>query len=53
MCELFRSEDDGYQPIILKDEKEVGELYHDDYLLENVVQTSVTICAEKDTDAIF
>ena len=28
------SEDDGCQPIILKDGKEVGELYHNDNLLE-------------------
>ncbi len=48
-----KSEDDGCQPIILKDGKEVGELYHNDNLLENVVQTSVAICAEKDADGIF
>jgi hypothetical protein len=48
-----KSEDDGCQPIILKDGKEVDELYHNDKLLENIVQTSVAICAEKDTDDIF
>ncbi len=48
-----KSEDDGCQPIILKDGKEVGERYHSDNLLENVVQTSVAICAEKDADGIF
>jgi len=48
-----KSEHNGCQPIILKDGKEVGERYHDDNLLENVVQTSVAICAEKDADGIF
>jgi hypothetical protein len=48
-----KSKDDGCQPIILKDGKEAGEIYHNDNLLENVVQTSVAICAEKDADGIF
>ncbi len=41
------------QPIILKDGKEVDELYHNDNFLENIVQTSVAICGEKDADDIF
>jgi len=48
-----KSEDDSCQRIILKDGKEVDELYRDDNLLENVVQTSVVICAEKDAGGIF
>jgi len=48
-----KSEDDGCQPIILKYGKEVGELYHNVSLLENVVQTIVATCAEKDADGIF
>jgi len=48
-----KSEDDGYQPIILKDGKVVGELYHNDNFLENIVQTSVGICAERNAGGIF
>jgi len=48
-----KSEDDGFQPNILIDGKEVGELYHNDILLVNVVQTSVAIGVEKDTNGIF
>jgi len=56
MCEVTKNklEDDGCQSTILKNGKEVGELYHNDNSLErNAVQTSVTICAEKDADGIF
>jgi len=48
-----KSEVNGCQPIILKGGKKVGELYNNDNLLENVVQTSVAICAEKDADGVF
>jgi len=48
-----KSEDDGCQSINFRDEKEVGELYHNDNLLESVVQTSAAIYVEKDADDIF
>ena len=48
-----KSEDDGCQPIILKDGLEVAELYHNDLTRKNAVKKSVTICAEKDADGIF
>jgi len=48
-----KSEDDGCQPTLLKDGNEVDELCQNDNMLENVVQTSVTISAEKDADGIF
>jgi len=43
-----KSEDDECQPTVLKDGKENGELYPTQSFLENIVQTSVTIYAEKD-----
>jgi len=48
-----KSEVNSCQPIILKGGNKFGELYNNDNLLENVVQTSVAICAKKDADGIF